>query len=228
MIGAAAFVGYKVATGSTSSISTESELLPDEPAKPTTSSKTPQPSAPVSSSFPLVVGSRGELVKQLQKVLGVTADGIFGEKTKAALITNFAIEKVPATATLQRILAGTQPSQPQGSPSTVQPQYPVGQMILAMYQPNTVNGKNIVIQRSLYDNTKIIDLLTTRVGNQVVDRPNSYLKAFRDAFNNYYKKVAVGIGNGRIIETRSIRMVESMSDSSNATVKRLAKKIADL
>ena len=31
-------------------------------------------------------GSRGDTVKQLQMLLGITADGIFGPKTKAAVI----------------------------------------------------------------------------------------------------------------------------------------------
>ena len=31
-------------------------------------------------------GSKGEAVKQLQMLLGITADGIFGPKTKAAVI----------------------------------------------------------------------------------------------------------------------------------------------
>ena len=30
-------------------------------------------------------GSKGEAVKQLQMLLGITADGIFGPKTKAAV-----------------------------------------------------------------------------------------------------------------------------------------------
>ena len=30
-------------------------------------------------------GSRGEKVKQIQKVLGVTADGVFGDKTTQAV-----------------------------------------------------------------------------------------------------------------------------------------------
>ena len=31
-------------------------------------------------------GSKGEAVKQLQMLLGITTDGIFGPKTKAAVI----------------------------------------------------------------------------------------------------------------------------------------------
>lgn len=38
------------------------------------------------SDFPLKNGSKNELVKQLQSLLGVTADGIFGPKTAAALL----------------------------------------------------------------------------------------------------------------------------------------------
>jgi hypothetical protein len=41
--------------------------------------------ASASTKFPITVGSRNDLVKQLQSALGVTADGIFGPLTQAAL-----------------------------------------------------------------------------------------------------------------------------------------------
>ncbi len=38
------------------------------------------------TTFPLKIGSRGQAVKDVQSRLGVDVDGIFGEKTQAALM----------------------------------------------------------------------------------------------------------------------------------------------
>ena len=56
----------------------------------------------------LKVGSRGEAVKQLQKVLGVVADGIFGPKTEHALkqwqqLNDLAVDGIAGTQTLQKM-----------------------------------------------------------------------------------------------------------------------------
>ncbi len=44
------------------------------------------PTSSSTSVFPLKIGSRGQEVKDLQTKLGVDVDGIFGEKTQAALV----------------------------------------------------------------------------------------------------------------------------------------------
>lgn len=57
--------------------------LPDHSMPPVT----PTPATPVVKPLPtLKVGSKGASVKTLQKKLGITADGDFGPKTKAAVV----------------------------------------------------------------------------------------------------------------------------------------------
>jgi hypothetical protein len=57
------------------------------------------------SDFPLQKGSRNELVKKLQAYLGVTADGIFGPKTEAALLAATGKTTVASAAELDTLLA---------------------------------------------------------------------------------------------------------------------------
>lgn len=56
----------------------------------------------------LRTGSRGEAVKQLQKVLGVEADGIFGSQTEQALkqwqqVNGLVVDGIAGTSTLQKM-----------------------------------------------------------------------------------------------------------------------------
>lgn len=60
-----------------------------------------------SGSYPLMQGSNNALVKQLQTALGVTADGIFGANTLAALKAQYGVTSVPNAATLASITGGT-------------------------------------------------------------------------------------------------------------------------
>ena len=57
-------------------------------------------------NFPLQSGSNNSSVKQLQTALGVTADGIFGPKTLAALQTQFGLNSIADQSTLNIIVAG--------------------------------------------------------------------------------------------------------------------------
>ena len=42
--------------------------------------------APSGANFPIKMGSKGSYVKSIQSAIGVTADGIFGSQTEAALV----------------------------------------------------------------------------------------------------------------------------------------------
>lgn len=68
---------------------------PVPPSKPVV--RTVKPVVPVittSKGFPLAAGSRGSEVKELQRALGVSADGIFGKQTLAALKAKYNIVSV--------------------------------------------------------------------------------------------------------------------------------------
>lgn len=54
------------------------------PPKPTPTPVTPTPSYP--TDLPYNVGSKGENVKRVQRFLGITADGIYGNQTKATVL----------------------------------------------------------------------------------------------------------------------------------------------
>ena len=69
------------------SVPVEESVAPAEPSvAPPTPVVTPTP-APAPAKATLKVGSKGSLVKVLQKKLGVTADGDFGPNTKNAVMT---------------------------------------------------------------------------------------------------------------------------------------------
>lgn len=224
LIGAAAFLGYKSITKKSSAIPPEdsSNSLPQLPTQPTAT----LPSATVVNAFPLQLGSRGELVKTLQKALQVSADGVFGEKTQAALVLNYALEKVTDAATLQRIVLGKQPLTTTGSATNVVPsqqqQYPIGQMMLAMYRKVTNKGKTYWIERGLYDNGTILSLLEIRVGSTTQDRPVTYLRGLKKAFDSYYTKQPF------LTSTKDVKLADSLAQSSNAKVQRFAKIMANL
>lgn len=59
------------------------------------------------TSFPLQSGSNNSYVKQLQQALGVSADGIFGPVTAAALQNQFGYSSVPDQNTLTAIVKAT-------------------------------------------------------------------------------------------------------------------------
>lgn len=84
----------------------------EEPVKPNTPTPTPSntsgnstsytppaPAAPVALNKNLVlrIGSKGNEVKELQKLLGITADGIFGSQTQAALISKKGVSEITLT-----------------------------------------------------------------------------------------------------------------------------------
>ena len=83
----------------------------------------------------------------------------------------------------QRIVSGKQPLTTTGSATIVVPsqqqQYPIGQMMLAMYRKVTNKGKTYWIERGLYDNGTILSLLEIRVGNTTQDRPVTYLRGLK-------------------------------------------------
>lgn len=61
--------------------------------------------ATTASVFPLKVGSKSDLVKQLQSLLGVTADGIFGPKTLAALTAQTQKTQIATQAEFNQVIA---------------------------------------------------------------------------------------------------------------------------
>lgn len=96
----------------------------DIPEIPPTSGGTSSGNVIIPSSnaiFPLSIGSRGELVKALQRKLGITADGIFGNQTNTAI--QRAGYPVPLSeVNYNKILGINQNS----SPTTQQPTAPTG------------------------------------------------------------------------------------------------------
>jgi peptidoglycan hydrolase-like protein with peptidoglycan-binding domain len=67
--------------------------------------ETPVKSLSPASDFPVRYGSKGDLVKQLQRLLGVTADGIFGAKTQAALLAQTGKISIADQATFDKVIA---------------------------------------------------------------------------------------------------------------------------
>lgn len=72
-------------------------------ADPNAVKNTPPLQAPA-SDFPLKNGSRNNLVKQLQELLGLTADGIFGVKTQAALLLRTAKTSITSQAEFDAVI----------------------------------------------------------------------------------------------------------------------------
>jgi len=66
-------------------IDTMKALLGDPPKEVKASASQPAPKAPAGKSPWLTQGSKGDEVKEMQKIIGATADGDFGPKTAAAL-----------------------------------------------------------------------------------------------------------------------------------------------
>ena len=81
-------------------------------------SRTSSTPLPASRSFPLKAGSKGKLVADLQKALGIKADGIFGKQTAAALNARYHVTTVSEQQYLSMVpnsgnLVATQTGQPQ-------------------------------------------------------------------------------------------------------------------
>lgn len=70
----------------------------------TTGSTKTIPQSPLSSGFPLKVGSKNANVKILQQILDVTQDGIFGAKTEAALVDYNGKTQVDSLAELNQMV----------------------------------------------------------------------------------------------------------------------------
>ena len=73
----------------------------DDDVKPAT--LTASSSTGTSSSFPLKQGSRGDKVKELQRIIGADPDGIFGPNTENALIQFAAIRVVNSQKELDEL-----------------------------------------------------------------------------------------------------------------------------
>lgn len=67
-------------------------VVADAIQKPTIKPKTP---TKIPTAFPLKLGSKGDEVKIIQRAVGVTADGIFGPKTQAAVQKKYGINNIP-------------------------------------------------------------------------------------------------------------------------------------
>lgn len=73
------------------------------PGQEVSAAVTTVPPAPASSLFPLRNGSNNAKVKELQSLLGVTADGAFGPKTETALVAFAGVKSVDDQAHLDRL-----------------------------------------------------------------------------------------------------------------------------
>lgn len=60
----------------------------------TTTHQAPKPVVTLNNNLVLKKGSKGEEVKKLQQLLGITADGIFGSQTEAALLAKKGVKEV--------------------------------------------------------------------------------------------------------------------------------------
>ncbi len=74
---------------------TSDPVPPKTPATSNTVPSTPKPSTPVTINRDLLLknGSKGNEVKELQKLLGVTADGSFGPQTEAKLLAKKGVKQ---------------------------------------------------------------------------------------------------------------------------------------
>lgn len=81
---------------------TEEEKKQEENAD-TLASKTKVTTIPPAPDFPIQQGSKGEKVKEVQRAIGVTADGVFGPKTEAALVAKAGMRVVSSQKELDQI-----------------------------------------------------------------------------------------------------------------------------
>ena len=105
IVAGAGYLGYKAY---------ENKLLPTQvapdPLPPTPAAKKTRPASTTKSTvplsqFPLKRGSRGDYVRTLQKNLGVTADGIFGPATEAALTQRYGKTQILTLAELNTLIS---------------------------------------------------------------------------------------------------------------------------
>lgn len=102
---AAIYIWYKVASQPKQVyVGANTPTVPPKVVSTTTpQAKAAAAAAAPSGGYPLQQGSNNATVKQLQAILGVTADGIFGPATLAALQNQFGLNSVPDAGTLAQI-----------------------------------------------------------------------------------------------------------------------------
>jgi hypothetical protein len=71
---------------------TPKEKAEEQTADNTTATLVAAPPPP--AEFPIQQGSRGEKVREVQRALGVSADGVFGPKTEAALVAKMGVRSI--------------------------------------------------------------------------------------------------------------------------------------
>lgn len=151
---------------------------------PDQGSTTAQPrQATSTSSFPIKNGSNNDLVKQLQTLLGVTADGAFGPKTAAALLLQTGKTSIATQADFDAIIKSLK-SKPaiqagQARASSLVSQYNASSSRQLMPTANTTafgvvedashanqpNGKNIVLKANVkLSHADYVPIATTTAG----------------------------------------------------------------
>lgn len=103
--GTAAAVGIVMIIRYFKGIKSPSDKLPDAAAGTTASKPI---TAPSSSVWPIKNGSKGDLVKQLQAALGISADGIFGPITQTALLTQSGIKQISSQEEYNKVITALQ------------------------------------------------------------------------------------------------------------------------
>lgn len=103
--GTAAAVGIVMIIRYFKGIKSPSDKLPDA----TTGTTASKPiTAQSSSVWPIKNGSKGDLVKQLQAALGISADGIFGPITQTALLAQSGVKQISSQEEYNKVITALQ------------------------------------------------------------------------------------------------------------------------
>lgn len=239
-------VGYKLlkkapSTNIPTTTSQSSNTVPNTqtlpPAPPPNSSSTVEDDTPFEPSsndtFPLKVGSRGDAVKLLQKLLGLSQDGVFGQNTAERLKAKYGITSI-SESKLKEMLSKSksvkkkqaQTPTPKANSSVTKPKSDspttkvekairaeifnvARELFNAMYtsSDNVRTGKTTYRKQIAYDTSIIIKLLDGKT--------KGYLRAVERVFNNLYSNLPTSNGN-------EITLKESLNASLVVKIKRYA------
>jgi len=149
---------------------------------PDSGAGTPASKPIVSSAWPLKNGSRGDSVKQLQSLLGVSADGIFGPITQAALLAQTGKTSIASQSEFNTIIAQLQ-NKPVISNNKARAQQLIDQW----------NAATFVYQRQLMATSKVIayGVIEDAAGALLPNNKNITLVANQKLNRNDYKPVGV-------------------------------------
>jgi len=119
----------------------------------------PAPSAPktvvLDYSKVLAKGSRGEEVKELQKKLGITSDGVFGPQTELTLFNKTGLKQASLSQAIKVLQDKQLQQSTQYRKNEITFKYPFGKKLISA---KTVNAK-------IYENRNGIWLSTDKYGN---------------------------------------------------------------